>query len=124
MLSKFPRWIEEVHETFGTMQVLPIPSNTGLISTFNVMFVATLFLIVSLLWQVTASNGARAIAVNAGFQGEASRITRILIGMGVALFGLTALLMLRFYLQTKFIVDGVEEAMARDELASGQRRVN
>lgn len=116
LLCTFPRWREEVRPESGSMlEIRPFPSRKSMFLTFNFMFVATLFLIVSILWQVTASNAVQVISSNNGFLGQSSRTAQILIGVNIAITGISAFIVMVYLLTLKSLDTLVDNDESSDQ---------
>jgi multisubunit Na+/H+ antiporter MnhB subunit len=64
-LATFPGWHEEIHGDGGT-EVKPFPSRPVSQAALALIFVASVFVLVSVLWQHTASVAASTIAQDMG----------------------------------------------------------
>ncbi|KAJ5820101.1 hypothetical protein N7474_005692 [Penicillium riverlandense] len=66
LLATFPGWHEEVDESGSEREVKPFPSRPVSQAALALIFVASVFVLVSVLWQHTASVAASTIAQDMG----------------------------------------------------------
>jgi hypothetical protein len=66
LLATFPGWHEEVDETGSDREVKPFPSRPVSQVALALIFVASVFVLVSVLWQHTAAVAASTIAQDLG----------------------------------------------------------
>ena len=65
-MATFPGWHEEVDETGSEREVKPFPSRPVSQAALALIFVSSVFVLVSVLWQHTASVAASTIAQDMG----------------------------------------------------------
>ena len=66
LLATFPGWHEEVDSDDGERNVKPFPSRPVSQVSVSIIFIASVFILVSVLWQHTASVAASVIAQDFG----------------------------------------------------------
>lgn len=66
LLATFPGWHEEIDSTGSEGEVKPFPSRPVSQAALALIFVASVFVLVSVLWQHTASVAATTIAQDMG----------------------------------------------------------
>jgi multisubunit Na+/H+ antiporter MnhB subunit len=66
LLATFPGWHEEIDATGSEREVKPFPSRPVSQAALALIFVASVFVLVSVLWQHTASVAATTIAQDMG----------------------------------------------------------
>ncbi|EAL92674.1 conserved hypothetical protein [Aspergillus fumigatus Af293] len=66
LLATFPGWHEEINSTVSEQEVKPFPSRPVSQAALALNFVASVFVLVSVLWQHTASVAATTIAQDMG----------------------------------------------------------
>lgn len=66
LLATFPGWHEEINDDGSERDVKPFPSRAVSQSALALIFVASVFVLVSVLWQHTASVAASTIAQDLG----------------------------------------------------------
>jgi hypothetical protein len=66
LLATFPGWHDEVDSDDGDRQVKPFPSRPVSQVAVSIIFIASVFVLVSVLWQHTASVAASVIAQDFG----------------------------------------------------------
>ncbi|EAU38325.1 conserved hypothetical protein [Aspergillus terreus NIH2624] len=66
ILATFPGWHEEIDSSGSEREVMPIPSRPVSQAALALIFVASVFVLVSVLWQHTASVAASTVAQDLG----------------------------------------------------------
>lgn len=105
LLATFPSWHEEIDERGSEKDVKPFPSRAVSQVALALIFVASVFVLVSVLWQHTASVAASTIAQDLGNGALKSGIgtSAIVLGwFGFALFITVTIGLLVIILSIKF----------------------
>lgn len=88
LLATFPGWHEEVDEDGEGRDVKPFPSRPVSQVALALIFVASTFILVSVLWQHTASIAATQVAQDLANGSVLSGIGVTALGLGWASFGI------------------------------------
>ena len=112
LLATFPGWHEEIDDRGSERDVKPFPSRPVSQVALALIFVASVFILVSVLWQHTASVAASTIAQDLGNGSVQSGVgtTAMVLGwFGFALFIIVTIGLLIMILSIKLLDNLVDD---------------
>lgn len=112
LLATFPGWHEEIDESGSEKEVKPVPSRAVSQVALALIFIASVFVLVSVLWQHTASVAASTVAQDFGNGSMRSGVGSSSMVLGWFAFGLLVLVtigLLSFILAYKVMREITDE---------------
>ncbi|KAL1990116.1 hypothetical protein VTN49DRAFT_5955 [Thermomyces lanuginosus] len=112
LLATFPGWHEEIDESGSEKEVKPVPSRAVSQVALALIFIASVFVLVSVLWQHTASVAASTVAQDFGNGSMRSGVGSSSMVLGWFAFGLLVLVtigLLSFILAYKVVREITDE---------------
>ena len=113
LLATFPGWHEEIDDRGSEHDVKPFPSRPVSQVALALIFVASVFVLVSVLWQHTASVAASTIAADLGngsVQSGVGTAAMVLGWFGFVLFIIVTIGLLVMILSIKLLDEIVDDA--------------